>query len=111
MSNNLFAAAQALREKTNNQNNPQTIPVNTANIYPNYPYPNQSVPQQGIMKILQTAIISERKAQKLTQRQLAKMAHMSQGTITRAEVHGWVSLNTMFRIVEALGQTIQVIKA
>ena len=106
---NLFAAAQALRDKTNAQNNPETITIPHAGytnpVYAVYP------PTNGIMKVLQAAIISERKAQRLTQRQLAKMAHMSQGTITRAEVHGWVSMNTMFRIVEALGQTIQVIKA
>ena len=101
---NLAAAANALKARTNQIN--QNTPSPTTNSTAIYPPPKRT----GIMGILQTAIISERKAQKLTQRQLAKMAHMSQGTITRAEVHGWVSMNTMFRIVEALGQTIQVIK-
>ncbi len=55
---------------------------------------------------LQRYLRHERRAQGLTQRQLASRCGMSQGTITRAERKGWVSLSCLMRIAEGLGQKV-----
>lgn len=45
-----------------------------------------------------------------TQRQLAQACDMSQGTITRAEKHGWISLNCLIKISIALGEQLMINK-
>src|ERR1035437_5485987 len=87
---NLAAAAAALKNKpqpTASQNNSSNIPSNPQPI-------SRWDKQRKLMLTLQEAIKAERKAQGLTQRQLARKSGMSQGTITRAECHGWVSIST-----------------
>lgn len=69
---------------------------NIANMY------NQTITR------LQAEIRAERQKQKLTQRQLAAKAGMSQGTITRVECNMWVSLRTLVRVIDALGKQITI---
>ena len=54
-------------------------------------------------------IKSERRGQGLTQRELAKLAGMSQASITRAERNLWVSYTTIVRIAIALGKELKII--
>ena len=100
---NLHAAAQALREKTNAQNNPNTI-GNSANVY----QPQTQGSRNATMQIFQSALKTKRAAKCITQRELALKAGMSQGTVTRAEVHGWVSIWTMLRLLDALDAKITI---
>jgi DNA-binding XRE family transcriptional regulator len=60
------------------------------------------------MQKVQAQIKAERIAQGLTQRQLAYKADMSQGTITRAEKHGWISITCLLKIATALGKEIKL---
>lgn len=101
---NLFAAANALRNKANQTPSPS----NTAqpSYSPNLGYSNSG--KNPLMQEFQTAIKLKRKAQGLTQRALAKKINLSQGTITRAERHGWVSIWTMLRIIDGLGGKITI---
>lgn len=109
---NLYAAAQALRDKTNQQNNPQNFATpgyaanvaanNAANVY------QPPINRNATMAIFQDAIKAKRKAKTMTQRELARKAGMSQGTVTRAEVHGWVSIWTMLRLLDALDAKITI---
>lgn len=84
MSNNLTAALQAIAK----QNQPPKDQITI------------------IKEKLQESIKNERLAQGLTQRRLARMANMSQSSITRAERRGWISLWALIKIANALGKTI-----
>ena len=57
---------------------------------------------------LMTDIKSERAAQGLTQRELAKKAGMSQASITRAERNLWISNTTIIKIATALGKQLRI---
>jgi DNA-binding XRE family transcriptional regulator len=96
---NLTMAAVALQQKPTTRVNAQQPPIFTG----------YKKPGNNLMQLLQKAIIAERKSQGLTQRQLAYKAGISQGTITRAEQHGYVSIWMMLRIIDALGKTIQIV--
>jgi ribosome-binding protein aMBF1 (putative translation factor) len=50
----------------------------------------------------------ERKRQGMSQKELAQTCGISQGTITRAEIHGWISINTLLRIVIGLGKELTI---
>jgi DNA-binding XRE family transcriptional regulator len=65
-------------------------------------------PSRTAMQNIQATIKAERKAQQLTQRQLASKAGMSQASITRLERHGWVSIYTMIRVIDALGKQLTI---
>lgn len=99
---NLAAAAQALKNKPTVHSSPPS-----GNTQPTQTYGFQPV-KNTIMQEFQTAIKLKRKAQGLTQRALARKINLSQGTITRAEVHGYVSIWTMFRIIDGLGGKITI---
>lgn len=60
------------------------------------------------MEEISAQIKSERKGQGLSQRTLARISGMSQGTITRVEKHGWTSITTLLIIAHALGKKIQL---
>lgn len=55
---------------------------------------------------MQKMIKAERKKQGMTQKELARKTGFSQGTITRAEKHGWISLDCLLRLAAGLGKTI-----
>lgn len=57
---------------------------------------------------LQKYIRDERRAQGLTQRQLARKCGMSQGTITRAERNGWISFWCLMKIAGGLGRKVMI---
>ena len=100
---NLQATANALKKQKSTQLSPTTQP----NIIPT-PTNNSLNTTQINMQELQDSIKIERKFQKMTQRQLASEANISQGTITRAERHGWVSIYTLMKIANALGKKLTI---
>jgi DNA-binding XRE family transcriptional regulator len=63
---------------------------------------------QDQMRQIQADIRSARMTQGITQRTLASRAGTSQGTITRAECHGWVSIYTLMKIAKGLNKTIKL---
>lgn len=87
-------AAEALA----NLNMQQTSPSTT--VQPSQAYNN--------LKNLGEEIKTERMAQGLTQRDLAIKARMSQGSVTRAEKHGWVSIHCIIRLANALGKNLTI---
>lgn len=116
MNNNLKAAAAALKKQSqpvskgmsaalkafNEINQPQIAPQAQNN-------PNSSGTSNPVrlnMEEIQKNIKQERNSQGMTQRELARKSGMSQGTITRAERHGWISLGCLFRIVNALNKKL-----
>lgn len=108
MSTNLKAAAEALKK----QSQPVPKGISTAlkalNAI-NQPQSNSNPyasPVRSNMEEIQNGIKKERNSQGMTQRQLANKAGMSQGTITRAERHGWISLTCLFRIANALNKKL-----
>jgi ribosome-binding protein aMBF1 (putative translation factor) len=114
MSNLEFAktAIRISNSKTVNQT-AQQVGQNIAqavnNAYAAMTPPTVSVsPSRTAMQNIQAAIKAERKAQQLTQRQLASKAGMSQASITRLERHGWVSIYTMIRVIDALGKQLTI---
>lgn len=72
------------------------------------PWWNDNHPAKLNMKRIQASLKAERVSQKLTQRDLAKKANMSQGSIARAEKNGWISITTLLRIANALGKEISL---
>ena len=79
---------------------------NQQNISQGYtPHTQPPAPPNSKTK-LQELIRQERKNQKLSQRGLAQRAGCSQGTITRAERHLWISLHCLINIVKALGKEL-----
>ena len=71
-------------------------------------FPSNGNQTRSIMNQLCADIKAERMNQGMTQRDLAHKCGMSQGTITRAERHGWISIWALLRIVDALGKKIQL---
>ena len=61
---------------------------------------------RGNLTKLMNEIKTERMKQGLTQRQLASMASMSQGSVTRIERHGYMSVWALLKITNALGKEI-----
>ena len=72
------------------------------------PWWNDNHPAKLNMKRIQASLKAERVSQKLTQRDLAKKANMSQGSIARAEKNGWISITTLLRIANTLGKEISL---
>jgi DNA-binding XRE family transcriptional regulator len=70
------------------------------------PHWHDQHPVRQNMKRIQASLKVERIAQNMTQRDLAVKADMSQGSITRAEKNGWISITTLLRIANALGKEI-----
>lgn len=104
MSSKLANAAKELDKMLENL----TKQTQTIGLSQNIPQKTTTIGEQIFtnMKVLQATIKQERKSQKLTQRQLATMAGMSQGSITRAENNGWISLDCLLRISNALGKAL-----
>lgn len=86
-----MAAAEALKSKS------KPIPVQQA---------QQKLNPITNMQKIQDSIKAERINQQLTQRELASKSGRSQGTITRIERHGWTSIWTLLKVVEALGKEL-----
>lgn len=116
---NLSALSQAIEAKTkaNPEPVPNSIAALTAALNAVSNPPAQSNPtqiynmgsgQNGAMAQLCADLRTERNNQGLTQRQLAAKANMSQGTITRAERHGWISIWALLKITSALGKQIKL---
>lgn len=72
------------------------------------PTPTQTAYTPNNWEILQSELRAIRHSSGMTQRQLARKVGCSQGTITRAENHGWISLGTLIRIAEGLGCKVHV---
>lgn len=70
--------------------------------------PTQTAYTPNNWEILQSELRTIRHSSGMTQRQLARKVGCSQGTITRAENHGWISLGTLIRIAEGLGCKVHV---
>lgn len=111
MSNNLTAAADALKKQTQPAP-PKGVAAAMAALQA-INQPAQAVqappaidPIRLNMEKIQTSMRTERLTQALTQRELAIKANMSQGSITRAERHGWVSINCILKIANALGKEL-----
>jgi len=98
---NLSAAKQAIQAGQSTV--AATNPVNTVNA--GYIYVN---PKQTAMDRIKHSIKRERQLKGWTQRDLARESKYSQGTITRAEKHGWISINALISIAEALGKHIDL---
>ena len=60
------------------------------------------------MELIKSTIKEERLKQNMTQRTLAAISGMSQGTITRAERHGRISLWALIKISQALGKDLNL---
>ena len=71
-------------------------------------FPSNGNATRNAMTQLCADLKTERNNQGLTQRQIAAKANLSQGTITRAERHGQISIWALLRIVDALGKKIQL---
>lgn len=72
------------------------------------PTPTKTAYTPNNWEILQSELRTIRHSSGMTQRQLARKVGCSQGTITRAENHGWISLGTLIRIAEGLGCKVHV---
>lgn len=72
------------------------------------PTPTQTAYTPNNWEILQSELRTIRHSSGMTQRQLAHKVGCSQSTITRAENHGWISLETLIRIAEGLGCKVHV---
>lgn len=72
------------------------------------PAPTNTAYTPNNWEILQSELRSIRNQSGMTQRQLARKVGCSQGTITRAENHGWISLGTLIQIAEGLGCKVHV---
>ena len=107
--NNLKLATQALEQSKRKEayNAVSAAVLEAATLANNKP----ASPSWGVQDDadnLKQIVKQERKAQGLTQRQLATMANMSQGSITRAEKHGWVSYYAWIKIAHALGKQLTI---
>lgn len=98
--NNLENAKKAIQGQHISVQNFQGSALNLTGIHA-----NRIMIEEMKMKLMEM-IRMERKNQHLTQRQLAQKAYTSQGTITRAERHGYVSLWTLITIVNGLGKKL-----
>lgn len=72
------------------------------------PAPTNTTNTPNNWEILQSELRSLRHQSGMTQRQLAHKVGCSQGTITRAENNGWISLGTLIRIAKGLGCKVHV---
>ena len=72
---------------------------------------NQTLGMGGstAMKKIQIQIKTLRQAKGWSQRTLAYHSGMSQGTITRAERHGWISIHCLISIAQALGTELKLV--
>jgi len=96
--NNLKLAKQALQNQLKIELTPQPTPAP----------PISSWSQWTEAKNLGQLIRKERKAQALTQRNLAYKAGMSQASVTRAEKHGWVSISAWIKLAHALNKQLTI---
>lgn len=99
MLGNLAAAAQALQKVSQNTTQAPPMAAPQQNTY-------SYSPTRTNMNELQEQIRTKRKALGWSQRELAARCNMSQGTITRAERHGWISLTCLIRIALALNEKL-----
>lgn len=102
----IAALTQALNQTTNDGWNTWNSTRQTAqgnNSSQVYNTPPTQQPILIALDAIKREIKNERVKQKLTQRDLAAKCGMSQGTITRAERHGWISINCLLRISASLG--------
>lgn len=116
MNNNLMAAAKAFKQ-LNTPNTNQTNNNTSQTSPPAFAYgpfnSRQSLPiivnwqdVRNNMENLTKQIRQERKSLGISQRKLAQISNMSQGTITRAENKGWCSISAFMRIAIALNKQI-----
>ena len=81
--------------------------MQTSNSQSNYQVQTTTTsPATQNMEKIKAQIKAERIALGWSQRDLADKAGMSQGTITRAEKYGWISIWALLRITNALGKEI-----
>ena len=82
-----------------------------------YP-PSQTVAQSSLkpwevrqanMEKIQKQIKEKRLTLGMTQKELAKKSGFSQGTITRAENNGWISIGCLLAIANGLGEEIALV--
>jgi len=94
---NLQAAKDALQRKnTAPPPEPEPEPIPTVQINS----------RTGVRDALRISLKEERNKLGWSQRKLAAKAGLSQGTITRAERHMWISIGCLIRIVDALGKKL-----
>jgi DNA-binding XRE family transcriptional regulator len=96
-----ITATQLRNAKQTQQNNPGYTPFT-------FPNPTNFNTRQTHRDNLRIQIKQLRKAKGWTQRELAKHSGYSQGTITRAEKHLWVSLDCVIGIANALGLNLKI---
>ena len=107
--NNLKLATQALKQSQEKEAyNTAVAATLAAAALANNKTQSSSWRAQDDVDNLKQIVKQERKAQALTQRQLAIMANMSQGSITRAEKYGWVSYHAWIKIAHALGKQLTI---
>lgn len=105
--NQLRAAMVALKEKEKATTTQiEQIQIQPATSFGGYNHTHQQTLITNNAENLRAEIKKERLAQGMTQRELATKSGMSQGTITRAERHLYISMWCLMRIVAALGKSI-----
>ena len=107
--NNLKLAAEALKESQRKEIDNTILAATSA---------SETLAKAGIQSRswyvqddadnLKQIVKQERKRLGWTQRELARKADMSQGSITRAEKHGWVSYYAWIKIAHALGKQLTI---
>jgi len=109
MNINLLNSLTSLKEKSNQPIEPINLSQPTQR---NYTGPNQQIDEPLLTNIekIQMQIKNKRIALGYSQRELASKIRMSQGTITRAERNGYISLSALLRIAGGLGEEIALIK-
>ena len=70
---------------------------------------NPATSIRGMSDNIQNNIRTYRKQQGLTQKELGRKCNLSQGTITRAERHMYISLWCLLRIAEGLGKRVDIV--
>lgn len=65
-------------------------------------------PADEILQALGERVREQRLAQELPQRELAEMAGLSVGAIRKLETNGQSSLDTLVRVIQALGLTAEL---
>lgn len=103
--NNLEKAKIALKNQVEEPDQNQAPGYGTVN-NAKTPYPTPNNPYQQNINDIAAFIKAERNRLGWSQRDLARKANYSQGTITRLESRMWVSLTCLVQVANALGKKI-----
>jgi len=110
---NLAAAACALKSKPQEKSNltsiAEAIEIKTRELLAQKERDEREKRICASVDSIKASLKAERKNQGLTQRELARRAGVSQGTVTRAESQLWVSLTRLMKIAAALGKEVKII--